>query len=1507
MAGGRPALFLSVHANETIWLLPLEQLNVLFPFFIVVDESGRMKAAGDSWLEPWEPGTPLISKFELFDAGGAPLQLHELPGLSGAPILVRCSFGSGLFLKAVVQQREQDTWLLMTHFAPHYDEPRRRRLSHLAEMPMENPHPLLRISLGGEVLVRNPAAEAIQYFKIGSVAYPLNGFVQQVLAVGATAADRFSLEANCDGRLILFECRWSIDRRYINLYGADVTDARKAQRKLEESEVIFRSLTEDVPGAIFQLRVNNDGSREYPYVSPHFWSIFKFAPTALPSNSFRYLYPPDKERLESSLRHAIEHDEPWIFQGRMKDGDEPLQWFRVKANVISRDVQGVLLTGYIDNVTEEINAKQETERLSLVARNNRNGIVFTDAQGLVRWVNEGFLKLTGFEADEVLGQPPFSLCAGVLTDRKPMLDLMRQFRLGQHFSAELVLYRKDGSWFSCRVSGQPIAGAGGAINEYFTMMEDISEQVRREERIRLLSRIAEENVNAVIISDANGKIEWVNKSFERMTGYQQEEVVGRSPGSFLQGPETDKETAAYLGKAVWEQQPFFAEVVNYHKNGNAYWVRIHGQPIFDSNQQLTGFFAVEEDVTAAKQNEQRLRESEELLRFALEGAGDGVWRYDLQNDDTFYSDQYIKMLGYDPGSFAQNMQTWLDLLHPDDIPGIMQDDADYKAGRITSHRREYRIKHQRGHYMWVLDRGMVIRYSDDGKPKEVIGTHADITRIKETELELSQKIRQFQSLSEGIPGVLYEYEYKPDGTERLRYLSPSIKRIFGVEPDDFLTRYSELVHPDDLPRIRKKNEHTLRTQAPYYDESRLRMPDGSIRWRSVAATYSFTEPDGGLVFTGLMLDITKRKLAEDALRLNEEKYRGIIANMNLGLLEVDTQERIQFANHAFEQLSGYPLAKLMGQQAAALFVADEAEKLEMAKRRERRAQGHRDAYELQVRDAHGRLRWWLISGAPRYNESGECVGSIGIHLDITAQKILEQELRLAKATAEESARAKEMFLANMSHEIRTPMNAIVGLSRQLRKTNLDSNQRLFLDSITTASDNLLVIINDILDFSKVQAGKMMLERITFEPAELLRRILAMLQHRAEEKGLWMELQIAPSTPVCLVGDPYRLQQVLINLVSNAIKFTPKGGVRVLATPEAVQAGMCSLQLEVTDTGIGIDEAQLESIFDPFTQEYRSTTRKYGGTGLGLSICKQLVELMGGTITVESRKGKGTSFTLRLVLPVGNAADLPADHTPAVASSLKGKRILLAEDNSMNRLVATTVLRPYGADIVEVENGQLAVEAVQKSHFDLVLMDVQMPVLDGISATQHIRELVGDALPIIALTANALLSEKQACFAAGMNDFVPKPFEEEQLIGKIAEWLQPAVEGPAAPAQHRTAMKPALPAEKLYSLDQLQAIARGNNDFIRKMIEMFLTQTPVVMATMEAAARSGAASDMGAAAHKLKPSLANLGLVGVTQPIRLLEQKGKEGDCSSAEVQEALHTVKQVVTEALNQLRTDFSM
>ncbi|MBK7427305.1 MAG: response regulator [Saprospiraceae bacterium] len=390
------------------------------------------------------------------------------------------------------------------------------------------------------------------------------------------------------------------------------------------------------------------------------------------------------------------------------------------------------------------------------------------------------------------------------------------------------------------------------------------------------------------------------------------------------------------------------------------------------------------------------------------------------------------------------------------------------------------------------------------------------------------------------------------------------------------------------------------------------------------------------------------------------------------------------------------------------------------------------------------------------------------------QKLLQHKneiIEAEKQKAEASERAKHQFLANMSHESRTPMNAIKGMTDILIRRNPNEDQKEYLDGIKQSSDSLLVIINDILDISKIEAGKVELEQETFSVNELVHTVHNIMQFKAEEKGLELINDI-PSENLYVQGDANRLRQILINLIGNAIKFTEKGLITTSVKSE--QTGdILNLHFTVSDTGIGIDADRMGKIFESFEQAYSDTTRKFGGTGLGLSISKKLVELHGGKIWVESEKGIGSQF--HFIIPYAKAETkaevLPAeDSNSNIADALKGIRILLVEDNAFNIVVANEELEDAieGVHVEVAENGLIAVEKMKSSSFDIILMDVQMPVMNGFEATQAIRNLEGEKanIPIIAMTANVLKEEVELCYQAGMNDFIGKPFDTQELLQKI---------------------------------------------------------------------------------------------------------------------------------------------
>ncbi len=401
----------------------------------------------------------------------------------------------------------------------------------------------------------------------------------------------------------------------------------------------------------------------------------------------------------------------------------------------------------------------------------------------------------------------------------------------------------------------------------------------------------------------------------------------------------------------------------------------------------------------------------------------------------------------------------------------------------------------------------------------------------------------------------------------------------------------------------------------------------------------------------------------------------------------------------------------------------------------------------------------------REDEIGVLVNSFNNMLgEINKQNI---ELVTAKNKAEQSSIAKEQFLANMSHEIRTPLNGIDGMGKLLEETSLTKEQQGFVLAIRMSSENLLVIINDILDFSKIEAGKLTIEKIDFNLKESISQSLKTVYYEAEKKDVLLASKIDENISELLIGDPTRLNQVLINLLSNAIKFTQEGHVKLNCYLIEQSPRSNKIKFEVIDTGIGIETDKLEKIFESFSQEDDSTTRKFGGTGLGLSISKHLVDLFHGELKVKSIKGKGTSFYFTLDFPIGSSTNRLKDDPSLIQwNSLVNKKILLVEDNNINQLLATTILKKWEVLVEVAENGLVAVEKLKEQNYDVILMDMQMPVMGGIEATAIIRKELKLTTPIIALTARAIKGVDKECLDAGMNDYISKPFDHAELFNKI---------------------------------------------------------------------------------------------------------------------------------------------
>lgn len=501
-----------------------------------------------------------------------------------------------------------------------------------------------------------------------------------------------------------------------------------------------------------------------------------------------------------------------------------------------------------------------------------------------------------------------------------------------------------------------------------------------------------------------------------------------------------------------------------------------------------------------------------------------------------------------------------------------------------------------------------------------------------------------------------------------------------------------------------------------------------------------------------------------------------------------------------------------------------------------------------------------------------------------------QQVELAqkeKEVAEQTAQLKQQFMANMSHEIRTPMNAIVGMTSLLMSKNPLPEQMKYLKAIQQSADNLLVIINDILDLSKIEAGKIVIEQTDFSLREVTNSVRDMLMFKAEEKGLQFRVNVEEEIPVRVIGDPTRINQVLINLAGNALKFTEKGYIEVRVTIQKKSEKKYWLKFEVIDTGIGISPDYVNKIFESFTQAGTDVARKFGGTGLGLTISKQLVELMGGEIGVTSELGKGTTFFAIIPLTESDVQVVEQKSSAVDEQTMKklnDVKLLLVEDNEFNRMVAEDTLKELLPNItIDIAiNGQEAVDRVQEEHYDIVLMDIQMPVMDGVTATRTIRTTLSAPakdVKIIAMTANVLQEDVAQYFNTGMNAYVSKPFQVDELLLKMAAVLEgqkPAMQG-AATVKNTIVAEPAMPSlpDKITDMQFLRQFAGGNDEKMAKYVGMFLENGPKLLNTIEQSLQSKDYAAVKIAAHSMKPQLSYMGVKEDVSHIFLIEQTAGE--------------------------------
>ncbi|MFN8545474.1 MAG: PAS domain-containing protein [Candidatus Binatia bacterium] len=963
------------------------------------------------------------------------------------------------------------------------------------------------------------------------------------------------------------------------------------------------------------------------------------------------------------------------------------------------------------------------------------------------------------------------------------------------------------------------------------------------------------------------------------------------------------------------------------------WTQVWMVLFFPGVQALAGTLAHQRQTKAA------LLESERRLALAIDGTGDGLWDWDIARDIVFLAPRFEEILGYAPGELGTAPARWGALIHPDDLLLAAHAFEDYLSGRTPAFELEYRLLTRTGAWKWVLNRGKVVAEDGEGHAVRMVGAITDLERLKATEAALRASEERFDLAMRGSMDGFWvadlstgQVAFSPRALDLLGYTATELSGTLDV--------IATLTHPDDMERVAAVIGDALRHGTSYETEYRLRVASGRYRWFQFRGIGACNQHGVPVHLAGSLRDVTARRSLEEhaeALRRDLERRaaleRRVASVLNssvgdaiyadvLGLArdELDSRHgRIAYLDD-HGQLVCSPAEDGPGSVLApAQWQGLCAEALE-TRRLVTNTGAAAPAMAVPIRYQGGAIGVIQVEGrdAPYDAADRQALEHIAFLAapvlaardEIARRQRAEADLAQARDAALASTRTKGEFLAAMSHEIRTPMNGVIGMTSLLLDTQLDDEQRRYADTVRTSAEALLAILNDILDFSKIEAGRVELETTEFDLRGLVEDAVDLLTERAQAKDLDIVALVDPSVPRRVSGDPTRVRQVLVNLLGNAVKFTSEGGVAVRVRIETEAADHALLRFDVRDTGIGIPADVQPRLFQSFSQADSSTTRRYGGTGLGLAICRQLVELMGGAIGLQSVAGAGSVFwfTVRVGRVAGAETTLPdaaripsgrrvlcasasaplraalaahlqalgltVDEAPDAAVALEllvaaardgtayhvliaddrlrapdggpdaaaiaadprcagvavvllcgaggrgaprrsidilrpvreaqllaavltalgvqqaapearaeptrnptlrgGPRILVAEDNPVNQTVARAQLARLGCRVDVVSDGREAVDAVARVPYDLVLMDCQMPEMDGFAATRAIRarEIQGPRTPIIAMTANAMAGDRELCLAAGMDDYLSKPVKATALREAIERWARP---------------------------------------------------------------------------------------------------------------------------------------
>jgi PAS domain S-box-containing protein len=843
-----------------------------------------------------------------------------------------------------------------------------------------------------------------------------------------------------------------------------------------------------------------------------------------------------------------------------------------------------------------------------------------------------------------------------------------------------------------------------------------------------------------------------------------------------------------------------------------------------------------------------------------------------------------RITGYSAEEFIKNPGLIISITHPEDRERVERHISSVAPITTSMDEFEFRIITRGGAIRWI---GHICHdvYGKDGVYLGKRISNRDITERNVAE----QKLRQASTYNRSLIEASLDPMLTIGADGRITDVNRAMEDIVGILREDLIG--------SDFSDYFMDREKACAVYQQVFKDGAVRDSPLEIWHRDghlIPVLYhaSVYKDDSGDVagVVAVARDITERKKLEDAMRDSEARFRNLLQDVqHIAVQGYGPGGTTHYWNKASEQLYGYSEQEAIGRNLLDLIIPPEMRaEVEQAIRQMAETGQPIPAAELSLQRKDG-SRVAVFSCHAIVKVPGQETEQFCLDIDLTERSMMEEELKIAKERAESANRAKSEFLANMSHEIRSPMSGVIGTSQLLKMTALTTEQREYVDILTLSGRNLLSLINDILDLSKIEACRIELEAIDFDLQEVMLDTVKTLLSRAQEKGVELVARIDPDVPLLVRGDAERLRQILANLIGNAIKFTEKGSVTVSIRKDCEAGGCVTLRFMIRDTGIGIAADKLGMIFEPFTQADGSTTRTYGGTGLGLTISRQLAELMGGSVGVESVKGEGSTFWFTAVLEKQGETLLPLPHPSSPAGmrfSGENIRLLLADDEPTSRMVMKAILTKLGCLVDVVKNGSETITALENNDYDLVLMDCMMPVMDGYEATAVIRDqnsnVRNHAIPVIALTARAFKEDRELCRAAGMDDYLSKPADVADLRAVLEKWMQfDAAHFIDRDTGAGLDAVSCVPANDVFDRASFIRRNQGNSELSREVATMFIDTAPEYIESIRNAVAAQDAALLLQSSHKLRGAAANVSLPLLTEIAGMLESIAESGNIEKA--------------------------